>query len=56
MLGKNKRGDITPSLSVIIALIILLLGLAFGYTLLKDYIDPLITSKLGSLFAKAKFE
>lgn len=53
---ENKRGGISASLTIIMALIILLVGLAMAYMFLKDSVDPLLNSKLGSLFKNAKFD
>lgn len=52
---KMSRGDIGPSVSVIVALIILLVGLAIAYMFITDSVDPLLNSKLGSLFKNVKF-
>lgn len=56
MFLKPNKGDIGPSLAIIIALIILLVSIAIAYMFLKDSVDPLLSSKMGSLFQKAKFE
>lgn len=53
---KNKRGDESSGFTIILALIILLVGLAIAYIFLKDSVDPLLNSKLGTLFDTAKFD
>lgn len=49
----SSRGDMT--LSTIITLILLLVGLFVAYLFIRDNVQPLLESKLGSLFANAKF-
>ncbi len=52
---REKRGEIGASIGVIIALILLLVGLAIAYMFITGSVDPLLNSKLGSLFEKAQF-